>query len=107
MRFVRDVSREEFENSLDDDQRLLGTIQALQNVSEAARHLAVHDPHYAEIQTRDARFERVSNAGDFYRHQYGRIDPALIWDAATSADLKYIYELALEGRRRSDDGSEA
>ncbi len=80
------ISREEF---LADEMRRDATVRALEVLSEAVRHLRMHAPEY-EGRYPDVHFGRIAGAGDIYRHQYGFVDYALIWNSIHGADVAAV-----------------
>jgi uncharacterized protein with HEPN domain len=64
--------------------------RGIEVISEASRHLG----HDLKAQHKDVRWEDIAGIGNILRHEYQRIDAAIIWKAVKN-DLPPLKEALL------------
>ena len=82
-----------FTGFIADRRTLYATVRCLEIISEASRRLS------PELKGRrnEIHWPAVAAVGNVYRHDYGKVDPAAVWDAVQNelAPLRAIMEAEL------------
>ena len=88
--FTKDMTSQQFST---DRLRFYAVTRALEIISEASRRL----PDELKARYPDTRWRAIQGAGNVYRHTYGKVSVAAVWDTARGQldDLKTIVDQEL------------
>jgi len=74
----------------------------LQCVSEATKNVLLFDPDIA-VRQPEIWWQQARAIGNRLRHEYGKVDTDIVWEAVSGADVRSLVDVARAELGRFDD----